>query len=135
MIGWSAMVHYFYLFFSFVPMMPLWLKILLIVLSWLFFLGLYALFTTSLTKPMEKKANLNNYQNLCHMARVTFLCRLPFWQRHIVLPFMKNLACFKICFWGFLCLKILHRTQIRWPKIFCLYVSFSLYISVRDLRS
>ena len=48
---------------------------------------------------------------------------------------LKNLAFFKMCFLGFLYLKILHRTQIRWPQIFCLYLSVSLYISVMGARS
>ena len=42
----------------------------------------------------------------------------------------KNLECFELCFLWFLCLNILHRTQIRWPQIFCFSLSLSLYISV-----
>ena len=37
----------------------------------------------------------------------------------------KNLSSAKICFLRFLCLKILHRTQIRWPQKLCF--SLSLY--------
>ena len=74
-------------------------------------------------RPMECSYSVN-------FLTVTFLCRLPFWQKHIVLPFMKNLACFKLWFLGFLCLKILHRTQIHWPQIFCLYLSLSLSLYI-----
>ena len=42
----------------------------------------------------------------------------------------KNLECFKLCFLWFLCLNILHRTQIRWSQIFCFSLSLYIYISV-----
>ena len=47
---------------------------------------------------------------------------------------LKNLECLEWYLLGFLCLKILHRSQIRWPQKFCFSLSLSLslyiYISV-----
>ena len=60
------------------------------------------------------------------------LCRLPFLQRHIVLPVsQKTRHHQKFIFLWFLCLKILHRTWICWPQIYCLLtISLSLSLSL-----